>query len=43
MFFVTAFVIPLFWWIHPYNKIKDMKRNKEYGTLMTQKQANELV
>lgn len=43
MFFVTAFIIPAIWLIHPYNLVKNIKRNKIQGSLMSQKQANELV
>jgi len=40
MFFVTAFIIPLIWWIHPYNCVKNLRRKKKYGKLMSQKEAN---
>jgi len=40
MFIVTAFIIPLIWWIHPFNLVKNVKRRKKYGKLMSQKEAN---
>ncbi len=43
MFFVTAFIIPAIWLIHPYNLVKNLKRKMKQGSLMSQKQANELL
>ena len=37
MFFVTAFIIPAIWLIHPYNSVKNIKRKKKQGSLMSQK------
>jgi hypothetical protein len=40
MFFVVALLIPLILWIHPFNIYKSWKRDKVYGTLMRQEEAN---
>jgi hypothetical protein len=43
MFFVVALLIPLILWIHPYNIYKSWKRDKVYGKLMRQEEANEMM
>jgi hypothetical protein len=44
MFFITAFIIPLIWFIHPYNIIKNLKRKKlKDKKFINQKMANEIV
>lgn len=43
MFIVVALLIPLILWIHPLNMIKNYKREKAYGKLMLQEEANEMM
>lgn len=43
MFFVSAFLIPLIWVINPYNMLKQREFKKHFKTLVSQKEANDLI
>jgi hypothetical protein len=40
MFFVTAFLIPLVWLIHPFNLARKFKLWRSKNTLVSQEKAN---
>jgi hypothetical protein len=40
MIIVTSFFTPLVWVINPYNILKKCKRDRVYGTLVLQREAN---
>lgn len=40
MFFVTAFLIPLIWFIHPYNLWRNFQYKRHRNKLVSQKEAN---
>ncbi len=43
MFFVTAFFIPLVWYINPYNLFKKIEFKMSENTLVRQSTANDLI
>jgi membrane protein CcdC involved in cytochrome C biogenesis len=40
MFFLTAFFVPLIWFIHPYNVYKNIQYIKNKDKFVSQKHAN---